>query len=132
MTGMFLKLVDDGQVVGRRANDQVVIINFSTGIYFSLSGAGTDIWPLLTQGVDLDDLSSLLSTHYREPREVVRADLVVLVDQLLAAGLIERLEGSSSAAPAELPSAGDYVRPILTQYDDLADSFAVDPPLMVG
>ena len=134
MTGQFLKVVDDGQVVGRLANDQVVIINFATGLYFSLSGAGTDIWPLLTRGIDLDDLSTLLSGHYGEPRDVVHADLAVLADRLLAAGLVERLDGpaSPSATPAELPTAGRYVRPILTQYDDLAESFAVDPPLMVG
>ena len=134
MTGQFLKVIDDGQVVGRLANEQVIVINFSSGIYFSLSGVGTDVWLLLKDGIDGGDLSRFLSTRYHQPVEGVRADLAPLVDRLLGAGLIERLEqpAATSAAPPELPPPGRYEPPILTQYDDLAESFAVDPPLIVG
>lgn len=129
-----LKVVDDGQVVGRVANDEVVIINFATGMYFSLSGAGTDIWTLLSEGISLDRLSAVLSARYDEPLEQICGDLVGLIDEMTAAGLIRTLDAGVSADVASviLPPPGPYSRPTLTAYDDLADSFAVDPPLMVA
>jgi len=130
-----LEPMTDGQVVGRVAGDEVVIINFATGLYYSLGGAGVSIWPLIERGIAFDALCAQIATTYGADADQVRADLAALIDALVADGLIRASDaktGGDAPAGAVPAISGAYAKPELIRFDDLAESFAIDPPLVIG
>ena len=134
------RVADAEQVLGRIVDGEVIIIDFTTGIYFSLTGAGAEIWPLLEQGSTLDALTDHLAQGRDVAAETVRSDLVRLFDEMLAADLLRRDDDGSvsqetgwqeAAISTDVPRPA-YVPPALQRFDDLADAFAIDPPLTIG
>ena len=127
------KLIDDGQVVGRIAGDEVIIINFRTGVYYSLTGAGVEMWPAIERGSTPRALRDRIAAAYAMAPDPVEADIVALLEQMMLEGLVQRTDDPGVPEPAgDAPAGRPYERPVLARFDDLADSFAVDPPLEIG
>lgn len=127
------KLIDDGQVVGRIAGDEVIIINFRTGVYYSLTGAGLEMWPAIERGSTAAALRDRIAAAYAMAPDAVEADIIALLEQMILEGLVQRSDEPAVPEPAEyIPAGRAYEKPALARFDDLADSFAVDPPLEIG
>jgi pyrroloquinoline quinone biosynthesis protein D len=69
---------------------EVVVMNLSSGEFFSLTGTGREIWRLIDGTRDRDSLlARLVQVFAAEPAEIA-ADLDQFLDQLAGAGLIVR------------------------------------------
>jgi len=85
-----LKIPD--QVVWAALQDDIVLLNLDTGVYFSLDGVGRRFWELLSEGVAVDAMLQRLNDEYEVEAAVLRMDLDSLVRQLTAEGLIAGAE----------------------------------------
>ena len=124
-----LRVPEDGQVVARLVDGEVIIINFNTGIYFTLGGSGVDFWPLLETGSTIDAMGQWAAERWGLPAMDLLDDFETICLRLHAEGLVVVLDevGPFPSPPARTSEA--YTTPTFDKFDDLANSFAVDPPL---
>jgi hypothetical protein len=108
-----------------------VILNLSTGVYYSMPGSGALVWELLEAGADVGGIAEELAARYDAPIDEVRADVERFVDALLAEGMIE--QANRVAPPTGMPSGGPateaYTAPAVEKFTDLGDLIALDPPM---
>jgi hypothetical protein len=124
--------VNPRKVVHQTIDGEAIIIQFDTGTYYSLTGAGAEIWTLLASGRPIDEIVSSLEQLYdAEPAEL-RTTIERLVEQLAQEDLIEL---GAAVTPALQPN-GDGERPtvrsafeppVLDKFTDMQDFLLVDP-----
>jgi hypothetical protein len=68
---------------------EAAILNTKEGIYYGLDPVGTEIWKLLQTPRKVADIHEALLQDYDVEPERCQRDLMVLLEDLLAAGLIE-------------------------------------------
>jgi hypothetical protein len=76
--------------VARRVGDDMVILDLVEGRYLTLDPVGGRIWELLSEGRTLDELCARMLDEYDVARERLEADIVRLVGELSAQGLVEK------------------------------------------
>lgn len=76
------------EVLFREIDGEAVLLELGTGVYFGLNEAGTRIWTLLQQDGSLRKVFEAMQTQYEVPAERLERDLLELVNQLLAKGLV--------------------------------------------
>lgn len=69
--------------------DEVVILNFRSGIYQSLNEVGGRIWSLIQEPKTVKEVKEVLLQEYQVEAEVCDRDLTELLSKLQAAQLIE-------------------------------------------
>jgi Coenzyme PQQ synthesis protein D (PqqD) len=117
------------EVVGGEA----VILNLTSGVYYSLDGAGGLAWAMLARGHTLDSTVAAVATWYgvQEPR--VKEDVAALRDTLLDEGLLAVARDDAGARGQveehELPRHDEYRPPTLEKHTDMGDLLALDPPM---
>ena len=57
------------------------------GLYV-LTPTGGEIWDMLAEGKDVEDIVSIMSEDYGEDPSVIRADVVAIIEKLKAMGLV--------------------------------------------
>ncbi|HEU4366665.1 MAG TPA: PqqD family protein [Methylomirabilota bacterium] len=76
-------------VLSRPLHDEVVVLELKRGVYFGLDPVGTRIWQLLEQRPSLQDVVAALVEEYEVDPAQGGEDLLDLVEQLHAQGLLE-------------------------------------------
>ena len=79
-------------------DEEVAVLNLATGAYYKLDEVGASIWTRLAEPVTVAGLRDALLEVYDVDAEECERDLVALLDQLHAAGLIE--VGDPGSEPA--------------------------------
>lgn len=74
---------------------EAAILNIRNGVYYGLDPVGARIWQLIQQPRSVDEVRETLVGEYEVEPERCAQDLVALLEQLLAEGLIEVREGAS-------------------------------------
>jgi hypothetical protein len=74
----------------RRVEDEVVILDVTSGRYFSLDGAGALVWERLEQDTTLGELVDAVVSAFDVDRETAAADIDELVAELAERGLIQQ------------------------------------------
>ncbi|MBN1835413.1 MAG: PqqD family protein [Spirochaetales bacterium] len=89
-------MLDQDSVVARSAQqvcvdleDEKVILNTQSGIYYGLDQVGARVWDLVAHPIAVGELASRVLEEYEVDPESLRADLVQLLKDLLAKGLVE-------------------------------------------
>jgi hypothetical protein len=111
-----------------RLDGETIIINLSTGRYYSLSGPAADVYLLGCSGAPIEYWWGHLESAYLSPP--VREDVDGFISQLVEAQLIQVDPSPAKVLPANLPD--DFVRggwtvPRLEEFEDLQDLILVDP-----
>ena len=68
---------------------EAAILNTKHGIYYGLDPIGTQVWKLLRTPRKVGDIHEVLLQEYDVDPERCKRDLLVLLEELLGAGLIE-------------------------------------------
>lgn len=71
---------------------ETILLNLSTGKYFSLNPVGSSIWELVQQPISIEQITDGIMEEYEVEKEHCRADVIRLIGKLLDAGLIDVLE----------------------------------------
>jgi len=68
-------------------DEEAVLLDTSSGHYFSLNPPATEIWEHLHRGYSVSDIVGTLVEKYRVEEEIVRRDVSELITELRVAGL---------------------------------------------
>lgn len=77
-------------VRAQQLEDQMVILDLSSGIYFGLNHAGSRIWDLIKQGRTLGDTAAVVAEEFDVPLAEVQSDAAELAGELVLRKLIEK------------------------------------------
>jgi pyrroloquinoline quinone biosynthesis protein D len=90
------------QVITQAAADAVFLFDLNRGEFYSLNDVGHRVWQLCDGSRSVDDLVYSICQEFEVPSETVEADVLELLADLIAEGLLESTEqiAQSSAAIA--------------------------------
>lgn len=125
-------LVAGNEIAAKVIDGEAILINLSTGMYYSMDEVGGFVWTMLSEGHSLAEIANAVTHHYDVAAETAQVDVLRLGGALLDEALVT-VAGNGGAPPAFSHSNGrtklPYATPELTKFDDMADLFALDPPL---
>ncbi|HEU5243083.1 MAG TPA: PqqD family protein [Gaiellaceae bacterium] len=120
-------------VIHETIDGEVIVINLASGNYYSVKGAGADVWDVIesSPGADQSTIASAVAERFgRESDEVARE----------IAGFLEALQREELVAAAENGAAGSvpsvngvgggektFEPPLLEKYTDMQDLVLLDP-----
>jgi hypothetical protein len=125
-------VVNEADVAAKVVGGEAILINLTSGLYYSTDKVGGQVWSMVAQGASIGRIAEAVAACYEVSLERARADVQGLVQELLAEGLVSvSMEPSAIEAAPAVPDAQPqpYEAPKLTRFDDMADMFALDPPL---
>ncbi|AFY61435.1 PqqD family protein [Synechococcus sp. PCC 6312] len=123
---------NQSEIAAQVLDGELIIINLSDGVYYSMDEIGADVWVLLEQGYSLSAISQTLSVAYNIPQNTIEDDLQALGQQLISENLVRVSEqdlSTQSSLPQLETIRDSYRSPILNIYRDMADMLALDPPM---
>lgn len=97
------RVVVPEDVVAREIDGETVVLNLETGIYFGLDPVATDIWKALRADGTLQSALDTVRGQYDVAPDVLRDDLLRLVNAMATKGLLRAVD--LSADPSADPSA---------------------------
>jgi hypothetical protein len=77
-------------VLSENLNDETVVLDMSSGMYFGLSPVASRFWKLLSDGSTREEAQSILLTEFDVEPTILSADLDALLANLEAKKLIQR------------------------------------------
>ena len=78
------------QVMSRLVDEETVLIDLSTGIYFGLDGVGQRIWESIADGCSIREIAAVIVAEYEIDVAKARSDVFAFVEDLLKRGLLTR------------------------------------------
>lgn len=107
---------------------ELVIANYKSGLYYSISVEGSWIWQGLAHGLTVSQVAEWLSGHFRSQAGELPASVEDFVGQLVSEGLVLAASNSDSSA-SELPilTGSVFAHPVVERFNDLQDLLLLDP-----
>ncbi|MDG2384729.1 MAG: PqqD family protein [Pirellulaceae bacterium] len=125
-------ITKEGEIASNVMDGEVILINLGNGTYYTMGGVGDRVWALIQKRATLDELCQALTKEYDVPMGLVKAEMTKLTEQLLSEGLIGINRDTAEAVTVDSPTERlKYTSPELKKFDDMAEMFALDPPLPV-
>ncbi len=122
---------NEHQVASKVIDGEAILIDLSSGMYYSMEKVSGLVWSMIMTGSSVARIAEGIAERYSLPVAQAKEDVRALVEELLADNLV--LVGDArdelSSVPATDGAVGPYERPKLLKYDDMAEMFALDPPL---
>jgi hypothetical protein len=123
-------VVNPTDISAKVLDGEAVIINLSTGVYFSTSGSGALAWALLEAGHDRAGIAQGVAERFATPADRVDADLGPFLQDLRTHELVVPGDGDVVPGPVDVDLDGaTYAPPVLEVYTDMSDLLALDPPM---
>lgn len=120
-------------VLGETVDDEAIIVDLDSGAYFSLRGAGASVWNALERRPGEDELIRHMRRSHDGDGDHIEKETRRLLDELVAEGLIRRVEGRPPTSDASVDVDGGqegrpaFTAPVLEKYTDMADLLLLDP-----
>jgi hypothetical protein len=125
-------------VVHETIDNEVIIIEFDSGNYYSLDKVGADVWNLIERGKPFGQIVEAISNLYRGSTEKVQNALSQLITELENENLVSAIkemqptDSQSSihndvAAPIADKEKPEFESPILQKYSDMQELLLLDP-----
>ncbi len=78
-----------GEVIFQKVGEEIVLLNLETGMYYGLDSVGTRIWELLVEKGKLEAVLDQMAEEYEVNRVNLERDILHLIKELNAKGLVE-------------------------------------------
>lgn len=75
-------------VLSRQVDDETVLLDLESGVYFGLDGVGKFIWEFVSEGKSLKDIVTRIVAEYEVAEATARKDVVDFVGDLVERGLL--------------------------------------------
>ncbi len=82
------RLEPANDVVAATLDDETVLLNVVSGVYFGLDEVGTRIWQLIVEGADDEAIVSQLAEEYDVDQAQLRSDVAAFLKELQENGLV--------------------------------------------
>jgi hypothetical protein len=123
--------INEIEVASEVIEGEAVMINLTTGTYYSMEGTGADVWELLGKHHNIVEIAHEINRRYQVSTDDASADLIQLVDELFNEDLIlvSDSEPDDPLFEAAVVERDAYTSPELNTYRDMSDMLALDPPM---
>lgn len=118
---MSYRLANSG-IIHELLNDEVIIANLDTGVYYSIRGSGVQIWQLLLEGHLPSSIESLFLEKYAKT-----PPLSPFIDRLVEENLLIAIEENAAASFPSLSWPSTFELPLLERYDEMKNLLMLDP-----
>ena len=117
-------------------DDEVIIIHFESGNYYSLDKTGAVIWRYIESGVPVGAIVEGMKHRYTGTQGVIEDTVRQLLEELEQEGLVvpEEVDGAEqkhepmlNAATRPEPEKLEFDPPLLQRYTDMQDMLLLDP-----
>ncbi|MBI3784965.1 MAG: PqqD family protein [Deltaproteobacteria bacterium] len=121
---------NSAEIASSLLDGELVLINLSTGVYYSMANAGSLIWQLIDMGFSLSETVDTVASRYGMPADQVNADVRSVLEQMLQERIFLPASGTR-ARGVYAPDGGalTYESPVLHVYRDMGDLLALDAPM---
>jgi len=69
-------------VAWRKVDEEAVILNLKSSVYYSLNEVGTRIWELIGEGCELDEIVITIADEYDTSEKKVKKDVEKFIKQM--------------------------------------------------
>ena len=77
------------QVMSRLVEDETVLLDIASGMYFGLDGVGKRIWESIADGLSLGDAVSVITAEFEVDDTQAQADVIEFATELVSRGLLD-------------------------------------------
>lgn len=123
--------INTPNIASETVDQETVIINFATGLYYHTDRAGSLIWQLLENGASLDIIVECLLISYSgdstEITKAVSSFITTLECESLIVPLKEDAATPHCASTEQSTDRIPFSQPALTTYTDMAELLLLDP-----
>jgi hypothetical protein len=75
--------------MSRLVDDETVLLDLESGMYFGLDGVGQRIWQSVTEGKTLAEIAGVISAEYEVDEDQALADILDFTSNLVERGLLK-------------------------------------------
>ncbi len=120
------------RVAAKVLDGELIVINLDTGYYYASAGTGVTIWQQIEAGASLRQVVAALVSRYDVAADRAERDACAFLEKLAMESLLVPATATvpSLPAPESIANRLPYAAPELAKYDDMAEQFAMDPPLL--
>ncbi len=121
---------NDAEVASKVMDGEAILINLSSGTYYSMDKTASFIWSLISLEYDSEEIINKVNEIYSVNKDDIKKDIESLIDNLLNEKIIISSDAASRSGDFnELPENTVYEKPELKIYNDMKDLLALDPPM---
>lgn len=113
-------------IVMQSIQNELVLVNLASGIYYFLTGSAAVIFSALDAGCPQENLMGQLSEYYGSDVSTAKCDIDSFVGQLIKESLLVEGVGGADLAVGDFLSL-PFVAPVLNKCEDLQDLLLIDP-----
>lgn len=106
---------------------ELVVANYGSGIYYSVSETGSFIWQGLRNGLSDAQVAEWLSSRYPGQADGIPAIVSRFIDEMLGEGLIAAVPQPIKGDDLPELKAETFGDPVLERYDDMQELLLLDP-----
>lgn len=120
------------EIAAKILDGEAILINLSTGVYYSMDKVGAVIWSLISDGCSEAEIVAAIAAAYEVDSAQVNIDVEQVIADLIREKIVTVLEGAQSPDNSSFPSPAvkaPYETPRLNIYRDMSDLLALDPPI---
>jgi hypothetical protein len=117
-------------VHSQKFDDEVIIIDTKSGLYFSLRGSAVDIWSQIEACAPRAAIAATLIARYDGDPDVISAAVERCLADLLQGGLIREVPSADRTGPdviAPAPQRSSFVEPLVERFTDMQNLLLLDP-----
>jgi len=122
---------NDSEVAAKVMDGEAILINLSSGIYYSLDDVASCMWSSIEGGATAEQIAAQVCEQFDTSPDHVLTDMRGFISMLQDEGLIRVADEEPGNRTIATSTAGkaDYAAPSMEKFDDMAEMFALDPPL---
>ena len=110
-------------------DDEAVVMDMTSGLYFSLRGAAVAVWSAIMAGATRAQMATALAARYDAPDEAIATALDTTLKALSEHGLIVSASGErgAGAAASAVAARGPLEPPTIERFTDMQELLLLDP-----
>jgi hypothetical protein len=120
-------------VIAETIDGEAILVDLTSGSYFSIQGSGSALWEGIAGGASLDSLAEQVATAYSLDTEAAGEAVSSFCSELEREGLIVSLDGEGDSVPelsfdlAQPTNGQVFSPPVVEKYPDMQDLVLLDP-----
>ncbi len=121
---------NDGEVASKVLDGEAILINLSSGTYYSMDKTTSVIWSMISLGFDFEEIIGEVCELYNMKPDGIKNDVEALFTDLINENIIVPSNDAKRIGDFnEAPENRAYEKPKLNIYNDMKDLLALDPPM---
>lgn len=105
---------------------EVIVINLTTGCYYSLVGTAADLWPMAVAGWTAEEMAGHVASSALPSAETA-AEIAKFLEYLRAENVIEASAEASRENLDGLAQAQNFTIPVIEKFTDMQELLLLDP-----